>query len=338
MKIGKYDIEKPLILAPMEDVTDQPFRLICKRLGADIMYTEFVNSDGLVRKNDKTFKKMLFKEEERPFGIQLYGGDENAMEGAARMADSLNPDLIDINAGCWVKKVAGRGAGAGLLKDLGQMERIVANVIKVTKLPVTVKTRLGWDESSIRIVEVAKMLEGIGVQALTIHCRTRSQGHTGSPDYQWIPKVKEAVSIPIIVNGSLTEPQQIRDVYDETGCDGVMIGRAAIDNPWIFSEVKHFFATGEIVQPRTLAEKIDICLELLKASAAFKGEHRGVVEMRKFYIGYLRGTPNASKLRNHLMQFVEVAPIEEILLSVKERGHIDPSLYSKEEPAEMHAV
>ncbi|KAB2925735.1 MAG: tRNA dihydrouridine synthase DusB [Bacteroidetes bacterium] len=327
MTIGSVHIDRPLILAPMEDVTDRPFRRMCKRFGADIMYTEFVNSDGLVRKNDRTFKKMLFSEDERPFGIQLYGGDEGAMEGAARMADSLRPDLIDINAGCWVKQVAGRGAGAGLLKDLPRMERIVSNVVRATDLPVTVKTRLGWDESSIRIVEVAKMLEGIGVKALTVHCRTRSQGHSGTPDYTWIPKVKEAVRIPVIVNGSLTDPVQIREVFDETGCDGVMIGRAAIDNPWIFSDVKHYFATGETAKERPLAERLDVCLDLLKSSAEFKGERRGVIEMRKFYIGYLRGVPNASKLRNHLMQFLEVKPIEEILLSVRAKGFIDPALY-----------
>ncbi len=330
MKIGNINIDRPIILAPMEDVTDQPFRLICKRLGADIMYTEFVNSDGLVRKNEKTFKKMFFAEEERPFGIQLYGGDENAMEGAAQMADSLHPDLIDINCGCWVKQVAGRGAGAGLLKDLSRMERLVANVIKSTKLPVTVKTRLGWDESSIKIVDVAKMLEGIGVSALTIHARTRSQGHSGDPDFTWIPKVKRAVKIPIILNGSLTEPKQIKDAFDETGCDGVMIGRGAIDNPWIFSDVKHYFATGEVSPRRSLAERIDVCIELLQTSAQFKGERRGVIEMRKFYIGYLRGIANASKLRNHLMQYVEVAPIVDILTSVKEKGMIGEDMFVAE--------
>jgi len=330
MKIGKIEIDKPIILAPMEDVTDQPFRLMCKRLGADIMYTEFVNSDGLIRNSEKTFKKMLFSEEERPFGIQLYGGDENSMEGAARMADSLNPDFIDINCGCWVKNVAGRGAGAGLLKDPPRMKRIVANVIKATKLPVTVKTRLGWDESSINIIDIAKMLEDIGVSALTIHCRTRSQGHSGDPDYTWIPKVKQAVSIPIIVNGGLKEPQQIKEVFDDTGCDGVMIGRGAIDNPWIFSDVKYYFTTGELAPPRSLAERIDICIELLRSSADFKGERRGVIEMRKFYSGYLREIPNASKLRNYLMQFVEVAPIVDTLLSVKERGYIAAEMFQEE--------
>ncbi len=323
MNIGKIHIDKPLLLAPMEDVTDMPFRLVCKKLGADIMYTEFVNSDGLVRNNKKTFDKMRFLEEERTFGIQIYGGDENSMEGAARMADSLQPDLIDINCGCWVKQVAGRGAGAGLLKDLPRMERIVSNVVRSTSLPVTVKTRLGWDEQSIKIVEVAKMLEGIGVQGLTIHCRTRSQGHSGIPDYSWIPKVKYAVSIPVFINGSLTEPRQIKEVFEETGCDGVMIGRGAIDNPWIFSDTKHYFATGEVNPARTLGERIDKCIELLTLSVERKGEKRAVIEMRKFYIGYLKGEANAAKLRNHLMQYYEAAPIIDILSSVKEEGKID---------------
>jgi tRNA-dihydrouridine synthase B len=188
---------------------------------------------------------------------------------------------------------------------------------------VTVKTRLGWDEHSIKIIEVAKMLEGIGVQGLTVHCRTRSQGHNGDPDYSWIPKIKQVVSIPIIVNGSLVEPQQIKEVFDDTGCDGVMIGRGAIDNPWIFADVKHYFATGELTVKRTLAERIDKCVELLSLSVERKGEKRAVIEMRKFYIGYLKGEANAAKLRNHLMQYLEAAPIIDILHSVKEKGFID---------------
>lgn len=326
MKIGKIEISKPLLLAPMEDVTEQPFRIICKRLGADIMFTEFVNSDGLVRNSEKTYRKMLFTEEEHPLGIQIYGGDENSMEGAAKMADTLNPDFIDINAGCWVKNVAGRGAGAGLLKDLPRMNRIVENVVKSTKLPVTVKTRLGWDEKSIQIVEVAKMLEQTGIEALTVHCRTRSQGHSGIPDYHWIEKVKAAVNIPIVVNGSLTEPEQIKTVFDETGCDGVMIGRGAIDNPWIFADTKHYFLTGEVTPERSLQERIDVCIDLLKSSSAFKGERRGVIEMRKFYSGYLRGVKNASKLRQHLMQYLEMNPIIDLLAEIKERGEISEEL------------
>lgn len=333
MKIGTIDIDRPVLLAPMEDVTDMPFRLMCKRLGADIMFTEFVNSDGLVRNSDKTFKKMLFLEEERPFGIQIYGGDENSMEGAAKMAESLNPDIIDINCGCWVKKVAGRGAGAGLLKDLPKMGSIVSNVVKATKLPVTVKTRLGWDENSIRIVEVAQMLEAEGVSALTIHARTRSQGHKGDPDFSWIPKVKAAVKIPIIINGSIVDPVQIEMLFHETGCDGVMIGRGAIDNPWLFADVQHYRKTGETAPVRTLRERIDVCVDLLTSSVTYKGERRGVIEMRKFYSGFLKGIPNASKLRSHLMIYNEEQPIVDLLLSIKERGFIDETLFRIETAA-----
>src|SRR5437867_224119 len=203
MKIGKIDIDRAVVLAPMEDVTDIPFRTMCKRFGADILYTEFVNAEGLARNSARTRKKMEFLETERPFGIQIYGGSDTSMEIAARMAGELRPDLIDINCGCWVKNIAGRGAGAGLLRDLKKMEAIVSTVVKAVRLPVTVKTRLGWDGKSIRIMDVAKMIEGAGAQALTIHCRTREQGHQGAPDYSWIPQVKNELRIPVIVNGGI---------------------------------------------------------------------------------------------------------------------------------------
>src|SRR5437867_3764086 len=206
MQIGKINISRPILLAPMEDVTDISFRLICKRLGADILYTEFVNSEGLVRNSEKTKRKMVFLPEERPFGIQIYGGEERSMGGAARLAEELQPDLIDINCGCWVRNVAGHGAGAGLLKDLSRMSRIISSVVQAVQIPVTVKTRLGWDAGSIQIVDVAKMVEAAGAQALTIHCRTRAQGHSGDPDYTLISRVKEAVKIPIIVNGGIVSP------------------------------------------------------------------------------------------------------------------------------------
>lgn len=311
MRIGKIDIEKPIVLAPMEDVTDLPFRVICKRLGADIVYTEFVNSEGLIRDSKKTKAKMRFVEEERPFGIQIYGGNEESMQSAAKIVETLEPDLIDINCGCWVKDVAMRGAGAGLLRDLPRMERIVSEVVKATRLPVTVKTRLGWDESSIQIVEVAKMLQGVGVQGLTVHCRTRAQGHKGAPDLTWIPKVKEAVSIPIFVNGGMTTPAEIANAFETTGCDGVMVARGAIDNPWIFTQAKYYLLTHNLLPETELTDRVDVLFEHLRLSIELKGERKGVLEFRKHYAGYLRGLPNASKLRQELMQFTEILPVME---------------------------
>jgi tRNA-dihydrouridine synthase B len=313
MKIGSISLDRPIVLAPMEDVTDLPFRVICKRLGADIVYTEFVNSDGLVRDSVKAKKKMEFLEEERPFGIQIYGGVEESMEGAAQIAERCDPDLVDINCGCWVKDVAMRGAGAGLLRDLPRMERIVTRIVNATRLPVTVKTRLGWDTESIRIVEVAKMLEQAGVKGLTIHCRTRDQGHKGDPDYRWIPRVKAAVNIPLFVNGSIDTPQKVEEVFRETGCDGVMIGRAAIDNPWIFKQAKQYLLSGELLTAPTVDERIDLLLEHLRLSVEFKGERKGVIEFRKHYSGYLRNLPYASKVRQELMQFIEMDPIVDLL-------------------------
>ena len=308
-----------ILLAPMEDVTDIPFRLVCKKLGADVMYTEFVNSEGLVRNSGKTKQKMAFLEEERPFGIQIYGGTENSMEGAARMAEELQPDLIDINCGCWVRNVAGHGAGAGLLKDLPKMERIISSVVKAVQLPVTVKTRLGWDSTSIQIVEVARMVEATGAKALTVHCRTRAQGHKGDPDYSWIPLVKQAVTIPIIVNGGVDTPVNAKQVFESTGCDGVMIARGAVQNPWIFSEIKHYLRTGETLPPASFEQRLDVLLQHLEYSVVHKGERRGVLEFRKHYSGYLKNTPGIAKLRAELMQFTELQPIKDHLSQFAEK-------------------
>jgi tRNA-dihydrouridine synthase B len=313
MKIGKVEIDKGILLAPMEDVTDLPFRVICKRLGADIVYTEFVNSEGLVRGSKKTKQKMTFWEEERPFGIQIYGGEINSMSGAAQLAESFNPDLIDINCGCWVKDVAMRGAGAGLLRDLPKMEKIASTVVNAVKVPVTLKTRLGWDKNSIRIVDVAKMCEYVGIKALTVHCRTRDQGHKGEVDYSWIPKIKAAVSIPVIVNGDIVTPQNVKGVFDMTGADAVMIGRGAVLNPWIFQQTKHYMASGELLPEPTVEERVNLLREHLKLSVEFKGERAGVIELRKHYSGFLRGLPHVSKMRMELMQFTEAEPILEHL-------------------------
>jgi tRNA-dihydrouridine synthase B len=311
MQIGSINIDKPIALAPMEDVTGVAFRLVCKRMGADLVYTEFVNSEGLIRENERTIKKMEFEEEERPFGIQIYGSIEGSMERAAAMAESFKPDLIDINCGCWVKDIAMRGAGAGLLRDLPRMEAIVSKVVKSVTTPVTVKTRLGWDSESIKIVDVAKMVENVGAKALTIHCRTRAQGHKGEPDFSWIPQVKNAVSIPIFVNGGLDTPQKIRQAFEETGCDGVMIGQAAINNPWIFRQARHFMDYGELLPSPDLDERVRVLFDHLRLSVLQKGERRAVLEFRKHYTGYLRDLPNISKIRSELMNFTEMPPIVE---------------------------
>ncbi len=328
MQIGKINIQQALLLAPMEEVTDISFRLICKRLGADIVFTEFVNSDGLVRNSEKTKQKMNFLPEERPIGIQIYGGDETAMEGAARMAEELQPDIIDINCGCWVRKVVGRGAGAGLLRDLKKMQSIISAVVRSVNVPVTVKTRLGWDEKSIQIVEVAKMTEDTGAEALTIHCRTRAQGQKGSPDFQHIPEVKKAVKIPIIVNGGIDTPEIAKRVFDSTGCDGIMIARGAIYNPWIFKEIKHHLSTGEFLPTSNLLDRIQLLIEHLRLSVQYKGERKGVIEFRKHYSGYLHSYPGINKLRIEMMQFTELKPVIDHLESFKDsfNNNLTPQL------------
>ncbi len=315
LSIGKINIERAVLLAPMEDVTDISFRLVCRQLGADLVYTEFVNSEGLVRASEKTHKKLEIVEEERPVGIQIYGGGIESMIGAAKIAEMESPDLIDINAGCWVKNVVGNGAGAGLLKDPPYMQQLVKAVVDSVSLPVTVKTRLGWDNSSIKILEVAKRLEDVGVKALTVHCRTRVMGHNGEPDWSWIPRIKEVVNIPVILNGSVLTAQDVKRAFDETGADGVMIARGAIGYPWIFREAKELLATGVISINIDEEIKINTCLKHLKLAVKIKGEKRAVIEHRKFYSGYLKGLRNVSAVRGELMKLFEYAQVENLLMN-----------------------
>jgi tRNA-dihydrouridine synthase B len=312
MRIGSVELDKPLALAPMEDVTDYSFRTICKEMGADLLYTEFASSEALIREVDKTLQKIRVRDEERPIAVQIFGSAGESMEGAAAVAEQANPDFIDINCGCWVKKVALRGAGAGLLQDIKKLESVVRSVLSGTSLPVTVKTRLGWDAQNIVILDVARMLEGLGVRALTVHCRTRKQGHSGEADWTWLEKLKNAVSMPIIGNGDVTEPEDVKQMFD-TGCDGVMIGRGAIQNPWIFAQAKHYLKTGEVPQGPTVPERIALCIKHLQRTVTVKGERKGTVEFRKHYSGYLKSLPRVAKLRAELMEFNEVEPIVERL-------------------------
>jgi len=316
--LGNINIKNAILLAPMEDVTDFSFRLICKTLGADVVYTEFVNSEGLVRLSERTHAKLKISDDERPVGIQIYGGNIEAMIGGAKIAESENPELIDINAGCWVKDVVNYGAGSALLKDPPYLQRLVKEVVNAVSIPITVKTRLGWDENNIQILDVAKRIEDAGAKAITIHCRTRNMGNRGEVDWSWIPKIKSLVNIPVILNGNVLTAHDVKKAFDETGADGIMIGRGAIGNPWIFKEAKELLNTGSISSNADVQERVKICLEHLYLSAKIKGERRAVIEHRKFYAGYLKGLHNASKIRTELMSINELGSIENILAKYKQ--------------------
>ena len=316
IKIGNINLSGfPLLLAPMEDVSDPPFRAVCKKHGADLMYTEFISSEGLIRDAMKSRQKLDIFEEERPVGIQIFGGDEEAMAISAGIVDAVNPDLLDINFGCPVKKVVCKGAGAAVLKDIDLMVRLTTAVIKSCNVPVTVKTRLGWDFDSINIIEVAERLQDIGVQALSIHGRTRSQLYKGEADWSWIAKVKDhpRIKIPIFGNGDVDSPQKALEYKNKYGVDGIMIGRAAIGYPWFFREVKHYFATGEILPPPTIEERIDVIRQHLRASVAWKGPRIGIFEMRRHYANYLKGIINIKPLRSKLVMLNTMEEIEEAL-------------------------
>ncbi len=310
--IGQIQLpDFPLLLAPMEDVSDPPFRAVCKENGADLMYTEFISSEGLIRDAIKSRQKLDIYEDERPIGIQIFGGDEEAMALSAKIVDTVNPDLLDINFGCPVKKVVSKGAGAAVLKDIGLMTRLTEAVVKSTRLPVTVKTRLGWDEGSINIPEVAERLQDVGIQALSIHGRTRSQLYKGEADWTWIARVKEnpRIRIPVFGNGDIDSPEKALEYKKRFGVDGIMIGRAAIGYPWVFREIKHYLATGEHLAPATVEERADVIRRHLRRSIEWKGQAAGINEMRRHYGNYLKGLPN---IRGFRQQLVTVKTFEEV--------------------------
>ena len=293
----------PLLLAPMEDVSDPPFRYVCKQNGADLMYSEFISSEGLIRDAIKSRQKLDFVEYERPFGIQIFGGDEEAMAMSAKIIDTTNPDLVDINFGCPVKKVVCKGAGAAVLKDVDAMVRLTKAVVRSTRLPVTVKTRLGWDELSRNIEEVAEKLQDAGITALTIHGRTRSQLYKGEADWTLIAKVKNnpRIQIPIFGNGDIDSPEKALAYKNRYGVDGIMIGRAAIGYPWIFREIRHFLNTGEHLPSPTLEQRLQVVKEHLSRSVQWKGPVLGILEMRRHYSNYLKGLPHIKEFRSQLV-------------------------------------
>jgi tRNA-dihydrouridine synthase B len=314
MTIGPVCVDKGILLAPMEDVTDLPFRLICRRYGADIVYTEFISSDGLVRDARRSMEKLRLAEEERPVAIQIFGGDVDVMVEAARRAEESGPDFLDINFGCWVKNVVVRNAGAALLKDPPQMQKLTRSIVDAVKKPVTVKTRLGWSKDSIVILDVARMIQDAGAAALTVHCRTRDMGHDGEADWTWIPKIKQVVDIPVILNGDVKTPEDVQRAFATTGADAVMIGRAAIGHPFLFRRAKQYMATGELPPPIHHSERIRTCLEHLKLELSWKPSKRAIHEFRKHYGGYLKGLVNNSSVRQIVVRSESYDEIEEAML------------------------
>ena len=314
--IGNLQLpEFPLLLAPMEDVSDPPFRAVCKDKGADLMYTEFISSEGLIRDAIKSRQKLDIFDYEKPVGIQIFGGDEESLSLAAKIVDVTNPDLLDINFGCPVKKVAMKGAGAGVLKDIDLMVRLTAAVVKSTSLPVTVKTRLGWDDEHRNIVEVAERLQDVGIKALAIHGRTRSQMYKGHADWELIGKVKNnpRIKIPIFGNGDIDSPQKALEYKNKYGVDGIMIGRAAIGYPWIFEEIKHYFETGEYLPSPTIEDRVEVCKKHLHKSFEWKGAVVGIFEMRRHYANYLKGLPGIKEYRYQLVTLKTVEEIDAVL-------------------------
>ncbi len=318
VKIGTIELgDFPLLLAPMEDVSDPPFRAVCKKNGADLMYTEFISSEGLIRDAKKSLQKLDIFEYERPIGIQLFGSEIDSMREAAAIADSANPDLIDINYGCPVRQVACRGAGAALLQDIPKMVEMTSEIVKIATRPVTVKTRLGWDDNTKNVMEVAERLQDIGIQALTIHGRTRAQMYKGDADWTLIGDIKnnQRIKIPIFGNGDIDTPEKALEYKNRYGVDGIMIGRASIGYPWIFNEIKHYLKTGTPLASPTIADRVAVCKEHLDFSMRWKSNHAGIVEMRRHYTNYFKGLPHFKEYR---LKLVTTYSYEEVIKILNE--------------------
>lgn len=321
VKIGNIELgEFPLLLAPMEDVSDPPFRYVCKQNGVDLMYTEFISSEGLIRDAAKSLQKLDIFEYERPIGIQIFGSNIESMREATVVATKAEPDLIDINYGCPVKNVACKGAGASLLQDIDKMVKMTKAVVEATHLPVTVKTRLGWDDSTKNVHVVAERLQEVGIKALTIHGRTRAQMYKGSADWSMIRDIKRNpnIEIPIFGNGDVDSAEKAFAWRKEYEVDGIMIGRASIGYPWIFREVKHYFETGELLPGPTIAERVEVCRTHFLKSVEWKGEKTGIFEMRRHYANYFKGLPNGKDLRSQLVTLNSVDEINAVLDEISE--------------------
>ena len=333
VKIGNIEVgDFPLLLAPMEDVSDPPFRAVCKENGADMMYTEFISAEGLIRDAAKSVQKLDIYDYERPIGIQIFGEKIDSMREAAARAEEAQPELVDINYGCPVKKVACKGAGAGILLDIPKMEAMTREIVNQVSLPVTVKTRLGWDDKTIKIIEVALRLQDAGIKALTIHGRTRQQMYKGVANWDFIKEVKAhpEIEIPIFGNGDVSSPAIALDFKDRFGVDGIMIGRASIGYPWIFNEIKHFFKTGELLDPPSLEERVSVVKKHLNFSIEWKGERKGIFEMRRHYTNYFKGIPNFKPYRMKLVSTENTSELMDILDEVATIFSTDSHIYAEQ--------